>query len=115
MVSSTRIRAATSEDVPVILEFIRSLAENENHLDYFEATEERIRRWVFGADARAHVLLAYEGDLPIAFAVYYFTFSTFAAVPGIYLEDLFVKPEFRKRGVGKTLLGALAKLAKDNQ
>lgn len=112
MSSSLRIREATTEDIQIVLEFIRDLAEYENHLDYFEATEERVRRWIFGPEARARVLLAHEGETPVGFAVYYFTFSTFAALPGIYLEDLFVKPSYRKQGVGKALLCALARVAK---
>jgi GNAT superfamily N-acetyltransferase len=108
-----RIQRAGEADVPLILQFIRDLAEYENHLSYVEATEERIRQAVFGSPARASVLLAHYGDRPAGFAVYYHTFSTFPGLPGIYLEDLFVKPEMRGQGVGRALLQALARQAKE--
>jgi GNAT superfamily N-acetyltransferase len=109
---SIRIEPATERDVPLILEFVRSLAEYEKHLDYVEATEERIRQTIFGAEPAAHVLFAYENDTAVGFAVYFNTYSTFVGLPGIYLEDLYVKPEARGKGVGRALLRYLAKLAK---
>jgi GNAT superfamily N-acetyltransferase len=106
-----QIRAATAQDVPVILEFIRDLAIYEDHLHYFEATQERLEKSLFGSDPKARVLLAYEGERPLGFAVYYYTFSTFPGLPGLYLEDLFVKPDVRGGGVGRTLLARLANIA----
>ena len=106
------IEPATERDIPVILELIRDLASYEDQLDHFEATEDRIRQGLFGSQAKAHVLLAQENDTPAGFAVYFHTFSTFAGLPGLYLEDLFVKPEKRGRGVGQALLRALAIRAK---
>jgi GNAT superfamily N-acetyltransferase len=110
---SIHIEPATERDVPLILEFVRGLAEYEKHLDYVEATEERIRQTIFGAEPAAHVLFAYENDTAVGFAVYFNTYSTFVGLPGLYLEDLYVKPEARGKGVGRALLRYLAKLAKE--
>lgn len=108
-----RIQTATEQDVPLILEFIRELAVYERQLDRVEATEARIRRTLFGAEPSASVIFAFEGDNPVGFAVFYFTYSTFAGLPGLYLEDLFVRPEARRLGIGRQLLRYLAKLAKE--
>lgn len=110
---SLRIEQATERDIPLILEFVRGLAEYEKHLERVEATEERIRKTIFGAQPAAHVLFAYEHDTAVGFAVYYYTYSTFAGLPGLYLEDLYVKPEARGKGVGRALLRYLARLAKE--
>ena len=108
-----RIEHANEKDVPLILEFIRDLAVYEKLLEQFEATEKRIWEGVFGPRAKASVLLAYVDGLPAGFAVYYYSYSTFAGLPGLYLEDLFIKPEMRGQGVGRALLRELAKLAKE--
>lgn len=115
MTSSAMVRMvpATEKDTPLILEFVRALAEYEKHLDYVEATEERIRKTLFGAEPTASVLFAVIGDKPVAFAVFYFTYSTFVSLPGMYLEDLYVKPESRGQGVGRQILQYLARLAKE--
>lgn len=105
------IRPANLEDVSLILEFIRDLATYEDHLHHFEATEDRLRQFLFGSDSKAKVLLANDGNDPVGFAVYYYTFSTFAGLPGLYLEDLFVKPKARGAGVGRALLSHLAQVA----
>lgn len=107
-----RIVTASERDVPLILEFIRELAAYERHLDRVEATEARIRETLFGAEPAASVIFAFDGDKPVGFAVFYFTYSTFAGMPGLYLEDLFVKPEARGLGIGRQLLRYLARLAK---
>jgi GNAT superfamily N-acetyltransferase len=108
-----RIVTATERDVSLILEFIRELAVYERNLHRVEATEARIRETLFGAEPAASVIFAFDGDKPVGFAVFYFTYSTFAGLPGLYLEDLFVKPEARGLGVGRQLLRYLAKLAKE--
>jgi GNAT superfamily N-acetyltransferase len=108
-----RIVVATERDVPLILEFIRELAAYERHLDRVEATEARLHETLFGAQPAASVIFAFAGDKPVGFAVFYFTYSTFAGLCGLYLEDLFVKPEARELGVGRQLLRYLARLAKE--
>jgi GNAT superfamily N-acetyltransferase len=111
--SAPRILPATENDIPLILEFIRDLAIYERHLDRLEATEERLRQTLFSREPAASVVLAFDGNDPVGFAVFYFTYSTFVALPGLYLEDLFVKPEARGRGIGRQILSYLARLAKD--
>jgi len=118
---SATIRAATPEDIPLVLRFIRSLAEYEKTLDEVEATEERLRAQLFPANGTpvAHCVLAFappENGRPaeaVGFALYFFNFSTFLAKPGLYLEDLFVDVRFRGRGYGKALLLHLARLANE--
>ena len=107
-----RIESATERDIPLILEFIRELAAYERHLDRVEATEARLRRTLFGTEPSASVIFVYDGEKPVGFAVFYFTYSTFAGLPGMYLEDLFVRPEARGLGVGRQMLRYLARLAK---
>ena len=101
------------EDVPVILELIRDLATYERAPDEVTATEEQLVDVLFGERPTAEELLAFEGKLPIGFAVYFYNFSTWLGRPGLYLEDLFVKPEKRGKGYGRALLVALAKIARD--
>ena len=106
-----RIVPATERDVPLILQFIRELAEYEKLADRVEATEERVRENLFGPSPKAFCVLAYYERRVVAFALYYFTYATFAGLPGLYLEDLFVKPDVRGQGVGRELLRYLAQLA----
>ena len=106
-----RIERATPRDVPVVLQMIRALAEYERMLDDVVATEEGIREALFGPRPDAEVLLAYAGDEPAGFALFFHNFSTFVGRRGLYLEDLFVKPELRGRGIGKRLLAELARIA----
>ena len=105
------IRSATVDDVPLILEFIRDLAVYEKLLDGVEATEDRLRATLFGPHPVAECILALADDRPAGFAIHFTNYSTFLAKPGLYLEDLFVKPAFRGRGIGKALLLHLARLA----
>jgi GNAT superfamily N-acetyltransferase len=105
------LRLATAADVPQILAFIRALADYERLLDRVVATEAGLRAALFGPRPYAEVVLAEDAGRPIGFALFFHTFSTFLGQPGIYLEDLFVVPEARGRGVGRALLGYLAALA----
>jgi GNAT superfamily N-acetyltransferase len=108
------IRPAVPADVPVILELIRGLAEYEQLLDQAVATESQLRSSLFpaaGATPVAHCVLAIVDGEPAGFALYFFNFSTFLGTAGLYLEDLFVRPEHRGRGLGKALLLHLARIA----
>ena len=105
------LREATESDVPLILRFIRDLAEYERLLDACVATEESVRETLFGARRYAEVIIAEWDGEPAGFALFFHNYSTFLARPGIYLEDLFVRPELRGHGIGKALLGRLATLA----
>ena len=111
MSGQLRIEPATETDVPLILSFIGKLAEYEKLSHLVVATEENIREHVFGANPVAEVLLAYWDEQPVGFALYFRNFSTFLGRAGIYLEDLFVEPEYRGKGIGKALLTRLAKIA----
>ena len=98
-------------DVPVIFAMIRELAEYEKLTDIFVATEERIRAGLFGDDPAAEALLAYDGPQCAGFAIFFRCYSTFLAEAGIYLEDLYVKPELRGNGIGFALLSRIAQIA----
>lgn len=102
---------ATPEDVPLVLQFIRKLAEYERLADTVVATEDGLREALFGARPQAEALLAYADDAPVGFALFFHNFSTFMGRHGIYLEDLFVEPACRGLGIGKALLSRLAALA----
>ena len=108
-----KIRAATREDVPIILQLIRDLAEYERAPGEVTATEEQLVDVLFGERRAAEVLLEFENDAPVGFAVFFQNFSTWLGQPGLYLEDLFVKPEARGKGYGRSLLVHLAKIARD--
>lgn len=107
------IRPATEDDVPIILSLIRELAEYERLSHEVVATEGLLRESLFGAWRGAEVLIACCKGAPAGFALFFHSFSTFLGRPGIYLEDLYVKPEFRGRGIGRALLTHLARLAKE--
>src|SRR5262249_45223845 len=106
-------RAARVDDVPIILELIRDLATYERAPDEVTATEEQLVDVLFGERPAAEVLLVFEADLAVGFAVYFYNFSTWLGRPGLYLEDLFVKPEKRGKGYGRAMLVELAKIAGD--
>ncbi len=106
-----RVEAATERDVPLILRLIRDLAEYERLSNAVTATEATLKRSLFGARPAAEVVIAYVGDEAAGFAVFFQNFSTFLGVPGIYLEDLFVIPKWRRQGIGRELLVRLARTA----
>ena len=105
-------RFAEKADCPLILEFIKALAVYEKMLDEVIATESLLSKWIFD-QKKAEVIFAMKGDTAVGFALFFHNFSTFLGRAGIYLEDLFVKPEYRGRGYGKALLKELAKIAVD--
>ena len=109
------IRPAVRGDAGLIVEFIRSLAEYERLAHEVEATKERIETTLFpeASEPAARCVLAFAGAEPAGFAIYFHNFSTFLAKPGLYLEDLFVKPGFRGRGIGRALLLHLADVARE--
>jgi len=105
------IRVATAADVPVILEFISALAAYEKLAHACVATADELERTLFGARPYAEVLIAEWNAEPVGFALYFHNYSTFLARPGLYLEDLFVIPSARGKGIGKGLLRRLAEIA----
>ena len=110
-----KIRPAHVEDVPIILQLIRDLATYERAPNEVTATEEQLVDVLFGERPAAEVLIAFEGKSAVGFAVYFYNFSTWLGRPGLYLEDLFVKPENRGKGYGRALLIELAKIARDRK
>ena len=107
--SNTQFRFATENDAALILEFIRALAEYEKMSDDVVANEELLREWIF-EKKKAEVIFAVESGVEVGFALFFHNFSTFLGRAGIYLEDLFVKPEYRGRGHGKALICELARI-----
>ena len=107
------IRPATAADVPIILELIRALATYERAPNEVTATEDGLSKVLFGEKPAAEVLLAFENETAVGFAVFFHNFSTWLGRPGLYLEDLFVKPQHRGKGYGRALLIHLAKIARE--
>jgi GNAT superfamily N-acetyltransferase len=105
------IRNATAEDVPLILQFIRELAEYEKLAHEMVATPEDLLRNGFSDRPYFHVIVAEWDGQPAGFALYFYNYSTFRGRPGLYLEDVFVRPAYRGKGIGKTLLLYLARIA----
>ena len=105
------LRPAAPDDVPVVLAFIRELADYERLSHIVVATEDGLREALFGARPAAEVILATLDETPVGFALFFQNFSTFAGRPGLYLEDLFVRPAYRGRGFGTALLVRLAQIA----
>jgi GNAT superfamily N-acetyltransferase len=106
------IRAARSEDVPLLLQFIRELAEYEKLSAEVSATEAQLQQTLFGSKPYATALLAHCGGEPAGFAVYFFSYSTFLAQPTLYVEDVFVLPERRGRGFGRAIFLEIFRIAK---
>jgi len=110
---ATTIRPATAADAPLIFTFIRELAEYEHLSHAVIATEENIRESLFGERPYAECVFACVAGEPVGFALFFHNYSTFLGQPGLYLEDLYVRPTSRAKGVGRKLLNHLAQLAVD--
>lgn len=108
-----QIKSANVNDVPLILQFIKELAEYEKLLHEVLATEASLKETLFGARPYAEVLIGYLDENPVSIALFFHNYSTFLGKPGIYLEDLYVKPEMRGQRIGYQMLQHLAKLAKE--
>ena len=108
-----RIRPANVEDIPLIFRLICELAEYEGLLPEVAATETLLREALFGDRPRAEALIGEVAGIPAGFAVYFHNFSTFLARPGLYVEDVFVRPEYRVRGLGRAFFVHLARLARE--
>jgi GNAT superfamily N-acetyltransferase len=107
------VRPGTVEDVPLLLSFIRSMAEYEKLS--VSATEETLRESLFGERAAAHTLLAFVDNEPVAYVVYFFSFATMVGKRGLWLDDLYVTPEYRRKSIAKALMAYLANLAIENE
>ncbi len=105
------IRRATREDAPLVLSFVKELAEYEKLSHLVVATQEGIAEELFGPKSPAEALLGFSGSEPVAFAVYFHNFSTFLGRKGLYLEDLYVRPAHRRRGIGRAMLLQVARIA----
>lgn len=105
------IKKAEKEEIPLVLDFIKRLAEYEKLSHMVVATEEKLEKHLFGKHRIADVVIGYYQEVPVGFALYFYNFSTFLCKPGIYLEDIFVLEEYRGRGFGKSMLTYLASLA----
>jgi GNAT superfamily N-acetyltransferase len=103
-----RLRDATREDLPLVLAFIRALAEYEKLAHEVRADEVTLETFLFGEPRRAEALVARWNDEPVGFAVWYYSFSTFLGRPSLYIEDVFVNPDARGRGIGKAIFAHLA-------
>jgi len=108
-----QFRKATREDIPLILSFIRELAEYERLSHEVTATEEVLAESLFGKKQYAEVVFALADGIEVGFALWFHNFSTFVGKPGLYLEDLYVRPEFRKKGIGKALMEFCIKTARE--
>jgi len=109
------IRSAAEADIPLILSFIKSLATYEKLSHEVVATEAGLRKFLFGRQPMAEVIIGCWKHEPVSFALFFHSFSTFLGRPGLYLEDLFVKEEMRGRGIGRVMLAYLAQLARERE
>ncbi len=107
-----KIKKAEIENVPQIIALLREFAEYENLLGFVEITEDRLKIALFGEGKTAEAIVAFDGETPIGYAVFYPNFSTFRGQRGFYLEDIYITTSFRKKGVGEMMLKFIANLAK---
>ena len=110
MSSSVSFRKAKPGDGALVLSFIRALAEYEKMLDVVSATADGLEQQLFELHS-AEVFFALENGIEVGFALFFYNFSTFLGLPGLYIEDIFVLPEFRRRGIGKAIFTELARIA----
>ena len=106
-----RLRKATSKDIPLILSFIRELAQYERAPNAVSCTERDLRRDGFGSNRKFRVIIAHWNGEPAGMAFFFYNYSTWQGRPGIFIEDLFVRPQFRGKGIGRALMAKLAKTA----
>lgn len=111
--NTLKILLAEEKDVPVILAFIKGLASHVNLLHEVVVAEKDLRETLFGPQRFAEVFIGYSENEPVAYVLFCYNYSTFLGKPGIYIEDLYVKPEFRGNGIGRAMLRHIAKVAKD--
>lgn len=109
-----RIETAKEKDIPAIIELTREFAEYENLLDYLEITGEKLLEAMFGENGFVEGLIAFSGEKPIAYALFYLNFSSFRGQFGIYLEDIYITEKYRSRGVGELMLKQIARVGKQN-
>ncbi|EHI97521.1 GCN5-related N-acetyltransferase [Clostridium sp. DL-VIII] len=113
-VNKVSFKRATEKDIPIILDFIKQIAAYEKMLDKVKATEESLRESIFHNN-RAEALLIEMNKEFVGYVIYFFNFSTFVGREGIYIEDLYIKPEYRRNGIGKKAFEVLAHIAKENK
>ncbi len=111
--STVHIRPATADDVSTLFELVQGLAEYEKLSHEVTGTPEALRQSLFGPQPYAHAILAWVDEQPAGFALYFYNFSTFLMKPGLYLEDLFIRPDYRRRGIGSAIFQYLAQTAID--
>ena len=109
---SLAIEKAAETDIPQIVALIREFAEYENLSDFCEVTEEKLYAALFGETKVAEAVVAFEDETPIGYAIFYPSFATFRGQRGMYLEDIYITKDFRKKGIGETMLKHIARLAK---
>jgi GNAT superfamily N-acetyltransferase len=114
-ISNFRIEEAGPQDVPLILSFVKELAEYERLSDSVIVTEGDLREALFGERAVASALIGYDEDEAVGFALFFHNYSTFVGRPGLYLEDLYVRPHMRGRGFGRAMLTYLARVARERR
>jgi GNAT superfamily N-acetyltransferase len=112
-VPACRLEAATERDIPLLMRFVNELAAYERLAHEVTATDAGLHASLFGPNRVASAVIAYRGEEPAGYALYFFTFSTFLGKPGLFLEDLYVTPAQRRRGIGRALLVHLAQIAVD--
>jgi len=113
MQSDIHFRSATSADIPILMHFLQLIATFDGHPESFVATADILAFHMFGPTPRSHAILVMKDDIPIGFATYYFTFSTFLGKPGLWLDDLYILEEERGHGTGTGLLNHLAEVARE--